>query len=589
MTPNWRLRPHDRDRVAHLSRESGLPPIVAQLLLNRGITDGTMAKAYLGARRDGLHDPEGLPGMVEAAERILRAIRDGRKIVVYGDYDVDGVCGTSVLWSCLKLAGAADAEFYIPHRVDEGYGLSADSLRKIVHEHQARLIVTVDCGVSAVKEAQLARELGVELIITDHHTPGSSWPEADVVVHPLGQGGCYPFPDLCGAAVAFKLAWQICKSFGDGKKASPHFRDFLLRSMDLIAMATVADIMPLEGENRVFVRHGLRGIASPEASVGLKALLQISGLLGRDRLTAANIGYKLGPMINAAGRLKRASAAVQLLTTTDPAEAQELAITLDLCNKERQDVERTIVTEAHRQIEAGGGLGERGAIVVGSPNWHPGVIGIVASRLVEAYHRPAVVVALGEALAQGSARSVPGFHLYDALKACSAGLIGFGGHKAAAGLKMDPAFFPEFAERFDTHCRTALTSDLRVKELLLDAEVALGMLTVKAVETIETMEPFGNGNPRPLLLAERVHVVGQPRIVGDKKSTVQVRFGQGDITLKAVGWNMADRVTELSPGTACSIVFHPSINEWGGRRDVQLEIRDFRVADSAEGRVARPA
>lgn len=589
MTPTWRLRPHDRDRVEGLSRASGLPPIVAHLLINRGITEAAEAKSFLAGRRDGLHDPERLPGVVEAAGRIVRAIRDRRKIVVYGDYDVDGVCGTSVLWSCLKLAGASDAEFYIPHRVDEGYGLSAESLRKIAAERGASLIVTVDCGVSAVNEARLARELGVELIITDHHTPGPLWPEADAVVHPHAPGGSYPFTDLCGAAVAFKLAWQVCKSFGDGKKASPHFRDFLLRSMDLIALATVADIMPLEGENRIFVRHGLRGIASDGASVGLKALLQVSGLLGKDRLTSGHVGFSLGPRINAAGRLRRAMEAVRLLTTDDAAEALELAKTLDDCNRERQDVERAIVSEAHRMIEASGGLGDRGAIVVGSAGWHPGVIGIVAARLAESYHRPSIVVALGDAIGQGSARSVPGFHLYDALRACSDGLASFGGHKAAAGLKIEPSLFPAFAERFDLHCREALTPDLRCKELVLDAEVALGMLTPRAVETIEEMEPFGLGNPRPLMLAERVHVVGEPKAVGDKKVHLQLRFGQGDCTAKAIAWNMAHRAGELRPGTPCAVVFHPSINEWNGRREVQLEIKDFRVMESGESRHARPA
>ena len=584
MTPTWRLRPHDPSDVETFARASGLPPIVAQLLLNRGVTTSDHAKLFLGARRDGMHSPDLLPGVPEAAERIVKAIRERRKIVVYGDYDVDGVCGTSVLWMCLKLAGASDAEFYIPHRVDEGYGLSEDALRKIVTEQHASMIITVDCGVSAVKEAKLARELGVELIITDHHTPGASWPEADEVVHPQKPGGRYPFPEICGAAVAFKLAWEICKSFGDGKKASPHLREFLTRSMDLVALATVADIMPLVDENRIFVRHGLRGIASPDAALGLRTLLKIAGLTGRDRITSSQIGFKLGPMINAAGRLQRASSAVRLLTTADPEEAEALARTLDECNKERQDVERATVSEAHRMIEASGGLGERGAIVVGHAAWHPGVIGIVAARLAEAYHRPTIVVALGETIGQGSARSVPGFHLYNALAACSDGLTSFGGHKAAAGLKIEPSRFSEFAERFDAHCRDALTAEHRVKELVIDAEVALGMLNLRTVDLIEEMEPFGIGNPRPLFLAERVHVMGEPRVVGEKKNHVQIRFGQGEAAAKAIAWNMGSRVNDFKAGTPCAVVFHPSINEWNGRREVQLEVRDIRVMEQ-NGRV----
>ncbi len=377
MTPHWSLRPHDPDRVSALSREAGLPPLVAHLLLNRGISDAPTAKLFLGARRDGLHDPGTLPGIQEAADRVVRAIRDGRKIVVYGDYDVDGVCGTTILWDCLRLAGAKDAEYYIPHRVEEGYGVNAEALRKLATEHRASMVITVDCGVSAVKEALLARELGIELIITDHHTPGASWPDASAVVHPLAPGGSYPFPDLCGAGVAFKLAWQVCKSFGDGKKASPHLREYLLKAINLVALATVADMVPLEGENRIFVRHGLRGLVA-DSSVGLKALLQVSGLLDKDRLNTGNLGFTVAPRINAAGRLEFAMKAVQLLTTDDAAEALELATLLDDCNRKRQDLERSFVAQAQRMIEESGGLGDRGAIVLGHPQWHPGVIGIVA-------------------------------------------------------------------------------------------------------------------------------------------------------------------------------------------------------------------
>jgi single-stranded-DNA-specific exonuclease len=245
--PRWRSAPHDPERIAALGREARISPLLAQLLINRGIGDADAATRFLEAKMSSLHDPESLPGVVRAAERIVDAARNRRKIMIYGDYDVDGVCGVSVLWACLKLAGVeADAlEFHIPHRIDEGYGLNAETIKKLVHERGAELIVTVDCGISAVEEAAYARELGVELIITDHHTIGPRIPAADVVVHPRAPGSRYPFGDLCGAAVAFKLAWQICKGFGDGKKASPHMRDFLVRSLGLVALATIADVVPL--------------------------------------------------------------------------------------------------------------------------------------------------------------------------------------------------------------------------------------------------------------------------------------------------------------------------------------------------------
>jgi single-stranded-DNA-specific exonuclease len=589
MTQQWRLLPHDPALVTAFSRESGYHPLVAQLLLNRKIQGAEQARRFLEAKRTSLHEPETLPGAVEAAERITAAIRDGRKIVIYGDYDVDGVCGTSVLWACLRLAGARDVEYYIPNRIDEGYGVNPDALRKLARERKARLVVTVDCGITAVAEAELARELGVELIITDHHAFGPELPRADVLVHPRLPGGSYPFGELCGCGVAFKLAWQIGKGFGNGKKASPHLRDFLVRSINLVALATVADVVPLEDENRIFVRHGLRGLAA-EPSVGLKALMQVAGFQGRQRLSTGNLGFGLAPRINAAGRLACAMKAVEMLTTDDPEHALRLAEELDRCNRERQEIERRTVEEARAIIDASGGLGDRGALVVGKDGWHPGVIGIVAGRLAEWYHRPAVVIALSGQTGQGSARSVPGFNLVEALRACSGHLTGFGGHAAAAGLKLSAEAFPAFARDFDEHCRSALTPEQRRKELVLDAEVLLAELTLPVVDQIEQLEPYGVGNPRPVLLAERVRVAGPPRAVGEKQNHLQVRFSQGTATVKAIGWNLASRAGELTPGTSCSLAFTPTVNEWNNRREVQIEIRDIQVHQQGNGaRVAGAA
>jgi single-stranded-DNA-specific exonuclease len=576
MSTRWRLRPFDPDLVAALSREANVPPLLAQLLLNRGVKDSSGVATFFDRRLTGLHDPETLPGVVEAADRIVSAIRDRRKVVIYGDYDVDGVCGTSILWACLRLAGAEDVDYYIPHRVEEGYGVNADALRKLATEGRAGLIVTVDCGISAVREAKLARELGLELIITDHHMIGPELPEADVLVHPGLPGSRYPFTELCGCGVAFKLAWQICKSFGDGKKASPHLRDFLVRAINLVALATVADVVPLDGENRIFVRHGLRGLLDAGASAGLRALLEVSGLIGQDRLTTGSIGFKLAPRINAAGRLECARKAVELLTTDNAELALELARELDDCNRRRQEVERAIVIEAHQMLDADG-TKDRGAIVLGKVGWHAGVVGIVASRLVDAYHRPSVVVALGEAVGQGSARSIPGLNLYEAIRACSDGLTAFGGHAAAAGLKLPNGSLPAFAARFDDHCRASIRPEYLRKELVIDAEVPLGSLTTKVVDAIESLEPYGIGNPRPLLLAERVRVVGEPRAVGERKNHLQVRFAQGSVILKGIGWDLAERGRTLVAGTSCAVVFQPSINTWNGRREVQLEIKDFRI------------
>jgi single-stranded-DNA-specific exonuclease len=577
----WRLRPYDATRVQALSREAHVPPLVAQLLLNRGIDGADGVSAFMDCRLNQLHDPELLPGAVEAAERIVQAVRQGRKIVIYGDYDVDGVCGVSVLWGCLRLAGAAPeaVEYYIPHRVEEGYGLNAEAIRRLVHEHQAAVIVTVDCGISAVAEAKLARELGAELIVTDHHTLGPELPEAAVVVHPALPGSRYPDGELCGAGVAFKLAWQVCKSFGDGKRASPALRDYLKKALGLVAMATVADVMPLRGENRLLVRHGL-AILTQDPSVGLHALMRVSGTFEKSRkLSAGHVGFNLAPRINAAGRLERAIMAVEMLTTDDAARAGELAEELDRRNRERQHIEQAILDEARAMVEQRGGIDGRGAIVLGREGWHPGVIGIVASRLVDIYHRPTVVVALGE-IGQGSARSIPGFHLYQAIQACSEGLLGFGGHAAAAGLKLPRDHFDSFAQRFDEYCRSALTPEQLHKILDIDAEVLLGQLSLRVVEEIESLEPHGIGNPKPLLMATDVRIAGNPKRCGDRQQHLQLRCSQGNVTLKAVAWNQAERAKNLVNNTRCALAFNAEINEWNGRREVQLHIKDFQIEEA---------
>ncbi len=412
--------------------------------------------------------------------------------------------------------------------------------------------------------------------MTDHHTIGAELPAADVLVHPRLPGSSYPCGDLCGAGVAFKLAWQVCKSFGDGKKASPHLRDYLVRALGLVALATVADVVPLQGENRILVRHGLASVAA-SPTVGLRALMKVAGCLDKSRLTTGMVGFGLAPRINAAGRLERAMRAVEMLTTEDPEQARVIAEELDLINVRRQELEREIVSEAQEMIRAEGGLKERGAIVLGRKGWHPGVIGIVASRLVDYYHRPTVIVAFGDDFAQGSARSIAGFNLYEAIRDCSDGLIGFGGHAAAAGLKLSEGHFPTFARQFEERCRSSLTAENLEKSLVIDAEVPLGVLSLPVVKEIERLEPHGMGNPRPLLLASQVRIMGEPRVVGEFKNHLQLRLVQGSTQIKAVGWNMAEKANELTPNCSCSIVFHPSVNEWNGRRDVQLELKDLMI------------
>jgi single-stranded-DNA-specific exonuclease len=336
-------------------------------------------------------------------------------------------------------------------------------------------------------------------------------------------------------------------------------------------------VVPLSEENRVLVKHGLAGIADRQ-SVGLQALLEVSGAREKKRLTSGMIGFGLAPRINAAGRLERAMMAVEMLTTDDAARARSIAFDLDRCNILRQEHERRILDEAHAILEAEEGAGARGAIVLGRKGWHPGVIGIVAGRLAESFHLPCVVVALDAEISQGSARSIPGFNLYDAIKECSQELVAFGGHAAAAGLKLTEDQFPAFARRFQEYCRGALTPAMLERVLVIDDEVHLRELSFSVVAEIEKLEPYGIGNPRPLLLSMGLEIIGQPRPVGQRQNHLQLRVRQDEVILRAIAWNMAERGRSLMPGMRCSLVYHPAINEWNNHREVQLEIKDFALA-----------
>ena len=411
---------------------------------------------------------------------------------------------------------------------------------------------------------------------------GPELPRASVLVHPRLPDSAYPFGDLCGCGVAFKLAWQVCKSFGDGKKASPQLRDFLLESLGLVALATIADVMPLLGENRLLVKKGLEGIQG-RPSVGVRALLEVSGCLNRSKLTAGTVGFQLAPRINAAGRLDAASKAVELLTTRDEALARELSSALNACNLERREVERKILEDARAMIEAGVEPHKRSAIIVSEEDWHPGVIGIVAGRLLDLYHRPTIVASRRGDATSASCRSIPGLDIHEALSVCSKRLITFGGHAAAAGFRIASADLDAFSREFEEYCQSRLTNEQKTRVLQIDAEVQLGMLSWKAVEELDRLEPHGVGNPRPVFMAESVRVVGPPRIVGESKSHVQIRFKQGEVVLKGVAFNMAEAIAKakIEEGVECSIAFHASINEWNGRKETQLELRDVQLKGSA--------
>ncbi|MFO0879345.1 MAG: single-stranded-DNA-specific exonuclease RecJ [Gemmataceae bacterium] len=582
----WRLLPHDRSAVEQLARSLAASPIVAQLLLNRGLHEADQARRFLAPQLKGLLPPSQLPGVPAAVERILRAVEQKHRICVYGDYDVDGVTGTAILAQMLRLLGA-QTDIYVPHRLEEGYGLNVDALREIA-SGGTKMVVTVDCGIASVREAEEARRLGLELIITDHHEIKEQLPDAAVLVHPRLPGHDYPFGHLCGAAVAFKLAWALAQQRCGGEKVTPQFRELLMDAVALAALGVIADVVPLHEENRILVKAGLMRLMD-QPPVGLKALAEIAEVDLKAGLRASDIGFRLAPRINAVGRLGQAAVAVELLMTTRRERAVDLARHFQYLNEMRQKLERDTVQRARQMLESEGRQHDP-ALVLASHDWHGGVVGIVAGRLAEQFGRPTLMITLpnpdaeGQAahLAVGSGRSIPGVALHQVLRACDDLLVAHGGHAAAAGFRLLPENVAAFRERFCREVAGYFPDGMPTPEIVLDAETPLSTLTLSLVDHLGQLEPYGAENRKPLFLAGGLQLVGEPRKVGQGERHLSFRVRQGGTTLKAIAWNMADRVDELlSGGGTCSLAFTPKLNEWEGRKSVDLEVTDFQPGPEA--------
>ena len=584
MKRRWMLCPQRPELGRMLSDRLGVHPVVGNLLVNRGVENPEAGRSFLERKLTGLHDPQQLPGVVEAAERIHRAARDGRKICIYGDYDVDGMCATAILSECLRLAGVA-ARSYLPDRVEEGYGVNAEALRKL-RADGIDLVVSVDCGITSVEEARVAREIGLEFIVTDHHEPAEELPDAATVVHARLPGSQYPFGELCGAGVVFKLAWELSRLFSGQRKTTDTFQKFLLDATSLAAIATVCDVVPLSDENRVLVHHGLRSLTRAP-TLGLRHLMDVAGLAEKKRLSSGDIGFTLGPRLNACGRLGQARLGVELLTTRDESRAAQLARYLDGQNKDRQTLERRIFTEARKMAEERYDLDDpkKSAILVlesESAQWHPGVIGIVASRMVERYGRPCILISLRDSVGTGSGRSIPGFHLLEAISACAEHLITSGGHAMAAGLRIERARIGPFRDRLGEQAATMLTDGVLAPEVRVDIEVPLHVLTPGLINSFEVLEPFGPKNPTPVMLATDLNVVGEPKLVGGGERHLAFRVRQNGKAYRAIAFQQADRVEELmSRDGKCCVVFSPFLNDYRGYPEVELRVKDFRPGTDA--------
>lgn len=580
----WNFTPHDRQAVEDMVGKCSVSPVVAQLLVKRGIQDSVSVGRFLESKLTDLRAPEELPGIVEATERIIAGIQSGEEIVVYGDYDADGMTATAILYRCLKLLDAK-VTYHLPNRMEEGYGLHVDSMDKLAARGK-QLIITVDCGVASVEAAQRAKELGLSLVITDHHRYGDVLPVADAIVHPALPGTEYPFHGLCGAGVAFKLAWALCQKQCGSPKVTEPMREFLLQAIGIAAIGTVADVVPLLDENRILVHHGLKTILK-KPTIGLRSLLKSTKLNEKKELGAEDIGFTLAPRLNAAGRLGQAQLGVELLITEDQERAEALTTYIEELNENRNKLERSIHLAANKQLKEVHQVDEDPAFVLASPNWHPGVIGIVAGKLAEKYHRPVVLVALDKLGAKpgtGSARSPNGVNLHLAFQECRDLLVGGGGHAAAAGMKIEESNLSAFRSAFMEVAAEQSSDDELTPEIELDAEATLNELDLATVSQVERLAPFGMGNPRPIFCAMNVTLADAPKPLGKTGRHLSVQFTQFGKRMRAVAFGQAEEwLTQLEQvEDTVDLAFRPVINEFRGFRKVELHLVDWRIHGEAE-------
>jgi single-stranded-DNA-specific exonuclease len=579
----WVICPPDKCSE-QLARTLKVSPLLAQVLINRKVCDARAGAVFLSPKLTELIAPEQMPGIKPAVQRLKQAIKNKEKITVYGDYDVDGITGVSILRQILTLLGA-NVDYYIPHRIDEGYGLNPEAVRSLA-ESGSKVLVTVDCGITAFSSAELARQLGVELIITDHHQPEEQLPEAAAIVHPALEES-YPNQDSAGAMVAFKLAWAIADEFSSGQKLRSDLREFMLNATSLAAIGTVADIVDLRGENRVLTSYGLKVLPACKLC-GIQALIDSAGLTGQG-LDSFHIGFRLAPMLNAAGRMGHARLAVELLTSENPARAQQIAEYLKEQNTQRQLCERKIFKQACEMIvERGLDRPERRSIVLARENWHGGVLGIVASRIVETFYRPTVLISTpasdggrrttedGPVPAQGSARSIPGFPLRSALQACSRHLVKFGGHKMAAGITIEPAKIDQFAAEFEAYAGSNLTQDDVIAKLHIDAVASLAEFSKDLVGQLQVLGPFGAGNPEPVFATRGVRLACPPRKVGARLDHLQLAITDNSGSVRCIGFSMAQFDKKLLDREFFNVAYHPHINTYNGCSNVEFILADIQ-------------
>ena len=558
---------HDFDDVAvdHLAKELAVPAVLSRILLKRGIDNFDKARVYFRPDLEHLHDPFLMKGMSAAVERLHQALTKGEKILVFGDYDVDGVCSASLLYLVLSRMVGSKVSYYIPDRMTEGYGLSKDSVRRFAEEGGS-LIITIDCGVTAVAEIQLANELDLEVIVCDHHEPGDELPEAVAILDPKQADCPYPFKELAGVGVGFKFMQGLYRRLGLPDSELDGY-------MDIVAIGSCADIVPLVDENRILVRHGLDRI-NFNPRFGVKALLESAGI-DRKEINAGLIVFVLAPRINAVGRMGDARRAVQLITATSLQRGRVFAKELERENQVRRNVDETTFKEALEIVESKCDPEGAPALVLYKRDWHPGVIGIVASRIVERYYRPTIMISVVDGVGKASARSISSFNIYEAIKECSAHLNAFGGHKYAAGLTIDEDKIPAFIEQFIEIARNQITPDDLIPTTRVDCEVELKEFDERLMRLLKLMGPFGPMNLRPVFVSRNLKVLDHPSVVGNNHLKLAVE--QNGARMSAIGFNMGDRIDIIEQnGGIIDCVYVVEENYWNGRKELQMRLKDFK-------------
>jgi len=564
---HWILpTPPDEEAVRALAEALSLPEIVCRLLLIRGYVSAEDAKLFLRPRLDRLHDPLSFLTMDKAVERLARAVKNQELVFVHGDYDVDGICSTTILVRTIRQLGGKAMPF-IPRRIEDGYDLSDAGVDAAI-EAGAKVVVTCDCGTGAVSPVARLCRAGIDVIVTDHHLPSGDLPDCLSVLNPKRSGCGYPDKDLAAVGVTFKLSLALARALGANE-------NFIWAMLDLVALATVADVAPLRGENRVFVRFGLKMLRETR-NIGMRALLRASGLENR-QLTAGRIGFILAPRLNAAGRLGHAIRGVELLLTENEHEANVIARELEELNQRRQEIDRATLEQARERVLAMD-LDEQFSIVLADDSWHPGVVGIVASRLVEEFGRPTVLIALSGEQGKGSGRSIPKFDLHGALGKTREHLIRYGGHRAAAGVTIARDKVDDFAARFNEIAKTMLSPADLVPEIRVDLEVDINGLDGRIESLFRHFEPFGIGNPTPVLLARNVTIARPPRVVGEHGLKVVLDTGTG--SLDALGWGLAERAAEFQPGAKVDVAFRLERDDYRGESYLQARIADIRLSEA---------